>query len=184
MVSEQSLKTETMKRKVKIVRSNGDVYKVDPEHSMLLHKGKDKLKFLLNQIMVATGIDVTQDLRKREIVYLRAIYYRLAIELTSYSYAVISKIVNRDHASVTHSMTNVWEEIEDYRPDLVEVYEKLVIDMDDEEFINLKVLKVKNQLKELEETLMNVKRELSKEYFSVQEQLTNVKKVAYNEIVE
>jgi len=158
-------------------------YNVDRDHSVLLFKKKKKLQYLINSVSDEAGVDITLTTRQRELVYLRAVYFRLAIELTKYSYASIADLVNRDHATVTHAMTNVWEEIETYRPDIYDIYEKLVTDMDNQQFAELKALRVSKKMREIEKTLDNVKRELNKDYFSLQQKLVNVKKVAYNEEV-
>jgi hypothetical protein len=166
-----------------IYRHSQQKYTVNKDHSVLLFKKKKKLEHLVDLVSNEAGIDISLSTRKREIVYLRAVYFRLAIELTKYSYEAIAKVVNRDHATVTHAMTNVWEEIETYRPDINDIYEKLVTDMDDQQFSELKVLRISKKMRKIEETLDNVKRELNKDYFSLQQKLVNVKKVAYNEEV-
>ena len=172
---------EKNKGDVVIQRHSQKKYNVNRDHSVLLFKKKKKLQYLINSVSNEAGVDITLTTRQRELVYLRAVYFRLAIELTKYSYESIADLVNRDHATVTHAMTNVWEEIETYRPDIYDIYEKLVADMDDQQFAELKVLRVSKKMREIEKTLDNVKRELNKDYFSLQQKLVNVKKVAYNE---
>lgn len=167
-----------------IYRHSKQKYTVNRDHSVLLFKKKKKLEYLVDLVSNEADIDISLSTRKREVVYLRAVYFRLAIELTKYSYEAIAKIVNRDHATVTHAMTNVWEEIETYRPDIIDIYEKLMTDMDDQQFAELKVLRVSKKMREIEKTLDNVKRELNKDYFSLQQKLVNIKKVAYNEEVD
>tara|TARA_R110000772_G_scaffold62137_1_gene139577 strand:- start:404 stop:934 length:531 start_codon:yes stop_codon:yes gene_type:complete len=169
---------------VVIHRHFGQKNIIDKDHSILSFKKKNRLRYLINAVSEIAGIDISSDTRKREVVYLRAVYFKLAVELTRYSYEAISKLVNRDHATVTHAMTHVWEEIETYRPDVFEIYEQLINDLDDQAFSELKVVRIKKEMESLQETLINIKKEINKDYFSLQQKLVNIKKVAYNEIVE
>lgn len=175
---------EKQRNNVVIQRHFGQKYVVPKSHPVLSFTKEHKLQYLINAVNEESGTDIRISTRKREIVYLRAVYFKLAIELTKYSYESIAEQVNRDHATVTHAMTNVWEEVETYRPDIYDIYEKLVMNMDDSEFAELKVLRLKREMDKVKETLSNIRREIEKDYFSLQQKLVNIKKVAYNEIVE
>jgi len=50
-----------------------------------------------------TGYDISTRSRKAEVVLFRALYFKLAIDTTSWSLQKIGKIVNRDHATVLHA---------------------------------------------------------------------------------
>jgi len=165
--------------KFKKVKRHGRVNKIPIGHSVL--KCEDKLEHLAQQVSTACGLDITIPHRKREYVYMRAIFYRLAVELTKFSYEVIGRYCQKDHASVTHGMQVKWPEIETYRPDLVDIYEQIVLDLDDSDFTDLKVLRMKESVSELEQTLINIKKEIGKDYFSMQQKLVNIRKAAYNE---
>ena len=65
------------------------------------------LNSILLDVCYRTGINlrlIKSNLRWREIVDARCIYYLRAKELTRYSLAVIGKGVNRDHSTVIHGL--------------------------------------------------------------------------------
>lgn len=164
------------------VNRHGKVNIIPSSHIIL--KQDKKLEYLVRKVSEHSRVDITTPNRKRENVYLRAIYYKLAIELTPYSYVVIGKKCDRDHTTVTHSMKVKWPEIKTYRPDLIDLYEQILLDLDDSDFADLKVLRMENdtssEISKLKKTIANVKAELDKDYFSLKQKLVNIHKVAYN----
>ncbi len=49
-------------------------------------------------------LNLAKNIRRREYVYGRALYFKLAKEFTSSSYKEIGSLVDRDHASVIHGL--------------------------------------------------------------------------------
>ena len=83
------------------------------------------LKLLKEEIEFETGINLSLNCRKRENVYTRAIYFRIAKDLTNASLALIGRTVNRDHASVIHGLKIFENIIKVYEQDLMELYKKI-----------------------------------------------------------
>lgn len=64
------------------------------------------LKYLINKVNKHFNCDITKESRKRNIVMSRATYFWLARHTTGHSLQKIGSSVNRDHASVLHSLRN------------------------------------------------------------------------------
>lgn len=52
--------------------------------------------------------DLSVRSRKQNLVDARTIYFVLAKRLTTFSYSIISELVNRDHSSVTHGINEIY----------------------------------------------------------------------------
>lgn len=66
------------------------------------------LKKIITYIETTADVNIGTRSRKRHLVDLRALYYKLALETTNYSYEKIGKMVDRDHASVLHARKNTF----------------------------------------------------------------------------
>jgi len=66
-----------------------------------------ELDELIDYVNATLGLDIRQDSRKREFVDARAFYYELARRLTNNSLHRIGDSLNRNHATVIHSLNNV-----------------------------------------------------------------------------
>ena len=64
------------------------------------------LDYLIKLVNQYFDCDIRKESRKRSIVMSRATYFWLARYTTSFSLAKIGSSVNRDHASVLHSLRN------------------------------------------------------------------------------
>jgi hypothetical protein len=69
------------------------------------------LKKIVTYIETTADVNIGTRSRKRHLVELRGLYFKLALETTSYSYEKIGKIVDRDHASVLHSRKHLFDKI-------------------------------------------------------------------------
>lgn len=153
---------------------------INKKHSFFNYTAEEILDKIIDILEKGTSINVLNPTRKREYTYVRAMYYRLAISFTRLSYEVIANKVNKDHASITHAMKNLWQEVETYRPDLVAIYEQIALDMNEDQYAQVKVYRMQKELNELEKRLKNIKEEINKDYFSSRDKLLNIKKAAYN----
>lgn len=74
-------------------------------------------------VEVRLELDLSSKSRKRELVYGRAVYFKLCKELTKCSLNDIGRAVNRDHATVIHGLT-LFDDVIDtgYEPFLKKVY--------------------------------------------------------------
>ena len=63
-----------------------------------------------NLIKIESGIDVNQKSREREVVEMRAVYYKVLKDVMHLSLTAIARTVNVNHATVIHSLNNfdIW----------------------------------------------------------------------------
>lgn len=67
------------------------------------------LKKIKQVVEMNTNVkDISVRSRKQNLVDARTIYFVLAKRLTSFSYSIISELVNRDHSSVTHGINEIY----------------------------------------------------------------------------
>lgn len=67
-------------------------------------KENTKLKVIINEVIKKFDSDITQKNRSRELVYGRAVYYKLCKNLTSHSLSEIGSLISKDHATVLHGL--------------------------------------------------------------------------------
>ena len=72
------------------------------------------------------GYRINVDSRKRDIVYGRAIYFRICKDRTNLSLKKIGETLNKDHASVLHSIKNIFPAFEMYNPKYMEIYNRII----------------------------------------------------------
>ena len=75
------------------------------------------------------GYDWMENTRKRETVYQRAIYFKLAKDYTSESLSKIGNSVGRDHATVLHAINVVFPVIKRWEKELLGSYHKIQNDV-------------------------------------------------------
>ena len=63
-----------------------------------------KLKAIRNEVVNKLNADITKKNRNRELVYGRAVYYKLCKNLTSHSLTDIGSFIYKDHATVLHGL--------------------------------------------------------------------------------
>lgn len=67
------------------------------------------LKKIKQVVEMNTNVkDLSVRSRKQNLVDARTIYFVLAKRLTTFSYSIISELVNRDHSSVTHGINEIY----------------------------------------------------------------------------
>jgi len=82
------------------------------------------LKEIMNYVIEQTGLDITDNTRKREYVYARSLYYKLARDYTAIPLREIGEAVGRDHAGVIHGATKKFPEAYDYSPLIKDLYHR------------------------------------------------------------
>lgn len=75
------------------------------------------------------GYDWMENTRKRDTVYQRAIYFKLAKDYTNESLAKIGNSVGRDHATVLHAINTVFPVVKRWEKDLLGSYHKIQNDI-------------------------------------------------------
>ena len=83
----------------------------------------EKIKNLVESEL---GIDITSKSRKRELVYARAIYFKICKDRTNLSLKDIGKTMQLDHATVLHAITNIFPAFEMYNPEYMEIYNRII----------------------------------------------------------
>jgi|TARA_E500000318_G_scaffold83752_1_gene79456 hypothetical protein len=63
-----------------------------------------KLRAIRNEVVNKFNADITKKNRNRELVYGRAVYYKLCKNLTSHSLTDIGSFIYKDHATVLHGL--------------------------------------------------------------------------------
>ena len=101
------------------------------------------LKEIINFVISQTGFDVRKNTRRREYVYARFLYFKLARDYTLASMREIAEIVQREHATVIHSINNVFPQACLFNPRIKTAYEtylkfKLTGKLHDEDADSLK----------------------------------------------
>lgn len=84
------------------------------------------LKEIMNYVIDQTGLDIRDTTRKREYVYARSLYFKLARDYTSIPLREIGESVNRDHAGVIHGVAKKFPEAYDYSPNIKDTYLRYV----------------------------------------------------------
>ena len=93
-----------------------------------LNEDKHKALYVIkNETEKLTGIeDISSKTRSREYVFARYLYIRAAREFTDYAMSAIGGGINRDHATVMHSLVNLQWDF-DHNTDLQTKYDELAI---------------------------------------------------------
>ena len=115
-------------------------------------------------------LNLKRNTRKRQYVEARAIFYKLCREFTKLSLEEIGKQVDRDHASVLHGIRslNNWIEYDNRIKNNLRILRNKVRNFEDEkdnvieldESIVLKYVQLKEQVKELEEIINDLRNAL------------------------
>jgi hypothetical protein len=67
---------------------------------------QDKLERIKNLIMIESGVDISERSREREIVEMRAVYYKLLREVHHLSLTRIARSIGYNHATVLYALNN------------------------------------------------------------------------------
>jgi len=99
-------------------------------------------KEIREEIESKTGLDLSKKKRSREYVYTRAVYFKLCRENTELSLESIADTVGLNHATVIHSIKNVFPLIMKYDKQYATLYKRLKspepIEQIEEKYISLK----------------------------------------------
>ena len=84
------------------------------------------LEKIKEAVEVITQQQLNRESRERELVYARAIYFKVAKKYTKHSLKKIGAIVNRHHASVIHGLNLFENVIVRYEAEALEDYNKII----------------------------------------------------------
>tara|TARA_R110000744_G_scaffold143565_2_gene255508 strand:- start:2034 stop:2429 length:396 start_codon:yes stop_codon:yes gene_type:complete len=73
-----------------------------------------------------TNIDLLEKKQKRDNVYARALYCKIAKEKTDSTLKEIGELINKDHSTVLYAITKIFEEIEFCEPRLASIYKSII----------------------------------------------------------
>ena len=79
---------------------------------------------IMKYVIRETGQDILNPARQRDRIDARTLYYLLARENTTASYAKIGKVVGKSHASVMHSYLHNAQNMLAWNKDYKEIYDK------------------------------------------------------------
>jgi len=72
------------------------------------------------------GYSITPLTRTRPVVYGRAIYFKICRDRTNLSLKQIGDTLNLNHATVVHSITKVFPSFEQYNPEFMDIYNRII----------------------------------------------------------
>ena len=93
-------------------------------------------------------INLSENSRRRQITEARSVYYKICYDKLNMSLSAIGKTVDRDHATVLHSINNVFSSLEYYNKDLYDYYLSVA-------GINNRVFKTKKRINNLNNIQLN-----------------------------
>ena len=94
------------------------------------------------------NINLSEKSRRRVITEARSVYYQVCYTKLNMTLQEIGKTVNRDHATVLHSLNNVFPTLEHYNKELYNYYLILA-------GINDRVFKTKRRINKLNDIQLN-----------------------------
>jgi hypothetical protein len=124
----------------------------------------EKIKQLVEEEL---GYNIDVKSRKRKIVYGRAIYFKICKDRTNLSLYEIGQTLNLNHATVIHSLKNVFTSFKLYNPEYLTIYKRII---DRDEYIPLETRYdlLKQEYTELEDKYEQLKEvEVSNNYKSL-----------------
>ena len=121
-----------------------------------------KLNEIIDVVSDITGIDLRANTRKRNVIYARVIYFKIARDVTKYPLAAIGEEVGKDHATVLFHLQKNFEVIQRFEPEFYNAY--LVA----KDIVYKKVVKRDESVVPL-----SVEGEIEKHYLEVNEELVN-----------
>jgi len=83
------------------------------------------IKKIRKEVEQATMQDLSVKRRQRELVYARAIYFKLCKEKTTLTLQQIADSVSVNHATVLHAINNVFPTMMEHEPLYKEIYETI-----------------------------------------------------------
>jgi recombinational DNA repair protein RecR len=117
------------------------------------------LNEIISVVSDVTGIDITANTRKRNVIYGRVIYYRIARDITSHSLSAIGEPLKKDHATVLWHLQNNFDVIKLYEPKYYNLY------------LVAKDIAYKKVIKQNKEIPMTIDERIEKHYLDVNEEL-------------
>ena len=71
----------------------------------------NELNVIKKYVDDCAGYDISTKSRTTEQVSYRTLYFKIATDTTNFSLSKIGKMVNRDHATVLHAKSNLFDEL-------------------------------------------------------------------------
>lgn len=84
-----------------------------------------KLDEIRKLVSLEAGVDITLETRKRQVVYARAIYYKLCKEFTMQSLSAIGREVGKDHATVLYGINLFDDVVSEREMEYNKIYERV-----------------------------------------------------------
>ena len=81
---------------------------------------------IMNLVENELGYNIRGKTRARQVVYGRAIYFKICKDRTNLSLQEIGETLNLHHATVLHSIRNVFPAFEMYNPEYMVIYNRII----------------------------------------------------------
>ena len=81
---------------------------------------------IMNLVENELGYNISGKTRARQVVYGRAIYFKICKDRTNLSLQEIGETLNLHHATVLHSIRNVFPAFEMYNPEYMDIYNRII----------------------------------------------------------
>ena len=81
---------------------------------------------IMNLVENELGYNISGKTRARQVVYGRAIYFKICKDRTNLSLQEIGETLNLHHATVLHSIRNIFPAFEMYNPEYMEIYNRII----------------------------------------------------------
>ncbi len=107
-----------------------------------------KLKIILNEVNEFLNIDIQKNTRKRQYVYGRFLFYKLAKELSPFcSSVVIGRFLGKNHATVLHG-NKQFQNIIKYNqdPELIDYYNTLLLRLKSIKYLSTDASAIRTQM--------------------------------------
>tara|TARA_R100000329_G_scaffold104015_1_gene85403 strand:- start:16231 stop:16680 length:450 start_codon:yes stop_codon:yes gene_type:complete len=129
------------------------------------------IKKIRKEVEEATSQDLSVKSRNRQLVYARAIYFKLCKEKTTFTLQRIADTLEVNHATVLHAINNVFPVIQREEPLLYEIYNKIKSE-DDVNYLKENYYALRNEYEKLlklktydeHEELVSIVREIPKKH--------------------
>tara|TARA_R100000654_G_scaffold73234_2_gene105840 strand:+ start:4771 stop:5220 length:450 start_codon:yes stop_codon:yes gene_type:complete len=129
------------------------------------------IKKIRKEVEEATLQDLSVKSRNRQLVYARAIYFKLCKEKTTFTLQRIADTLEVNHATVLHAINNVFPVIQREEPLLYEIYNKIKSE-DDVKYLKENYYALRNEYEKLlklktydeHEELVSIVREIPKKH--------------------
>lgn len=120
-----------------------------------MNDNDEVLEGIKNYVERIFKVNLLKETRKREVVYSRALYYKLCREHSDKSLEEIGKLLNKDHSTVLHGLNNTFPTIYRYEEAYRDAY--LEFNVANDIFTADYLIGLRNKLSRAEDIILRCK---------------------------